>query len=400
MLKKELGRDLFTCFEHLKEYNNSLMINEDVRSEDALRYLKENINYKSSTDMEKKLCVLFDDAVSAIECSIPVVSPGLQVLEQRLVDKLSGDGNKSKGIIFVKTRLVAFALLNWLRCSASLEGLVNNPSVVIGCGQRNGLGGMPKAKQDREIRNFRNGDSNIIVATSVLLEGIDVPDCNFVINYGMPGNEITFMQARGRVRSRETGHDSWQYEIIVPHDQATMKERDMEKEKLMKDALLKVINQNKEEFDKQLVEIQQKILEEYNKMSTKNPAKDVTDDVKLFCKKCDVFACKAKDIKKCYTSYIVPDYTENLPNASFEAIEGAPSTGRCPGFDMIGKTVCKNCGFNWGKRARSEHGDFPLLKIANFRVEIGTLNGRRLYKSGLTFPTNWRNLILLHSKTE
>ena len=121
-------------------------------------------------------------------------------------------------------------------------------------------------------------------------------------------------------------------------------------------------------------------------MSTKNPAKDVTDDVKLFCKKCDVFACKAKDIKKLETSYIVPNYTENLPNASFEAVEGALSTGRCPGFDMIGKTVCKKCGFNWGKRARNKHGDFPLLKIANFRVEIGTLNGRRLYKKWADFP--------------
>ena len=141
MFKKELGRDLFTCFEHLKEYNNSLMINEDVRSEDALRYLKENINYKSSTDMEKKLCVLFDEAVSAIECSSPVVSPGLQVLEQRLVDKLSGDGKKSKGIIFVKTRLVALALLNWLESSTSLKVLANNPSVVIGCsGQSKGIG--------------------------------------------------------------------------------------------------------------------------------------------------------------------------------------------------------------------------------------------------------------------
>ncbi|XP_046849902.1 antiviral innate immune response receptor RIG-I-like [Xenia sp. Carnegie-2017] len=328
MCKKGLGRDIFTCFEHLKEYNNSLMINEDVRSEDALRYLKENINYKSSTDMEERLRVLFDDAVSAIECSSPVVSQGLQVLEQRLVEKLSGDGNKSKGIIFVKTRLIALALLNWLESTTSLKVLVNNPSVVIGCsGQSNGggdknspkflvlsfimfhSGGMSKAKQDQKIKNFRNGDSNVIIATSVLLEGIDVPDCNFVINYGMPGNEITFMQARGRVRSRETGGDGWQYEIIVPSEQAKRKKRDIEKEKIMKDALLKIENLNKNEFDefeRQLLKIQHKILEEYNKISTKNPAKNITDDVKLLCKKCGVFACKAKDIKKLMRTRKVP----------------------------------------------------------------------------------------------
>ena len=109
---------------------------------------------------------------------------------------------------------------------------------------------MPKAKQDSEIKNFREGDCNIIVATSVLLEGIDIPKCNFAINYGMPGNEITLMQARGRVRMN-VPYD-WQYDIIVSREQVMMKERDLRKEKLMKETIAKVKEISREDFEKEV----------------------------------------------------------------------------------------------------------------------------------------------------
>jgi ERCC4-related helicase len=110
--------------------------------------------------------------------------------------------------------------------------------------------GMAKASQDREIKNFREGECNVIVATSVLVEGIDIPKCNFAINYGMPGNEITFMQARGRVRANEP--KDWQYYIIVPRDQVMIKERDLRKEKLMKETITKVKRMSKEDFEKKV----------------------------------------------------------------------------------------------------------------------------------------------------
>ena len=109
---------------------------------------------------------------------------------------------------------------------------------------------MAKAKQDTEIKNFRDGDCNVIVATSVLLEGVDIPRCNFAINYGMPGNEITFVQARGRVRANMP--DDWQYDIIVQPGQVMIKERDLRKEKLMKEAIEKVTMKSDEDFKKQV----------------------------------------------------------------------------------------------------------------------------------------------------
>lgn len=141
LFSRELKRDNLSCAEHLKFYNNSLMMNNEVRTEDALQYLHESINLVASTEVEKKLREIFVNAVKLIEGdpSHTEPNPGLQKLESRLQEKLScNDGRKSKGIIFVRTRDSATALVNWMKNSQALKDLVKNPTSVIGCGQRNG----------------------------------------------------------------------------------------------------------------------------------------------------------------------------------------------------------------------------------------------------------------------
>ena len=143
--KEDHNRDILTCLEHLNFYNSSLMINDEIRAEDALRYLQENIQPiqpKQSTEVETKLQELFDQAVTVIRQGLEgsELNSGLKILKERLHEKLSCSGHDSKGIIFVRTRFVAEALVDWLEDSQSLRNLVKNPTSVIGCGQRNGKG--------------------------------------------------------------------------------------------------------------------------------------------------------------------------------------------------------------------------------------------------------------------
>lgn len=139
LLKEPLGRDIVTCLEQLNVYNSSLMVNDEVRSQDALRYLHENIDSEQSTDMEVELRKLFDSAVAAIEIEVSEPNPGLQTLQKNMHEKLPCD-KESKGIIFVRTRFVAQALVDWLKDLDDLKNLVKNPTSVVGCGQRNGKG--------------------------------------------------------------------------------------------------------------------------------------------------------------------------------------------------------------------------------------------------------------------
>ena len=59
---------------------------------------------------------------------------------------------------------------------------------------------MTQHEQDRVIKRFHTGEKNLLLATSVAEEGLDIKDCNYVIRYDMMGNEISTVQSRGRVR--------------------------------------------------------------------------------------------------------------------------------------------------------------------------------------------------------
>ena len=58
--------------------------------------------------------------------------------------------------------------------------------------------GMTKSEQNETVEKFRKGFYKILVATSIGIEGIDVPDCNIVLNYNFLGNEITKIQMKGK----------------------------------------------------------------------------------------------------------------------------------------------------------------------------------------------------------
>ena len=106
---------------------------------------------------------------------------------------------------------------------------------------------MTKVQQDEQIKKFRNGQYNVIAGTSVLVEGIDIQDCDFVINYGMPGNEITFVQARGRVRT------AGDFVIIVEPSEKEAKMQDLKKEKLMKEVIAKIEKMATNEFQQEVI---------------------------------------------------------------------------------------------------------------------------------------------------
>lgn len=49
---------------------------------------------------------------------------------------------------------------------------------------------MNESDQKKAIEKFRKGDCNILVATDIAQEGLDVPECNYVIRYEFVSNEI------------------------------------------------------------------------------------------------------------------------------------------------------------------------------------------------------------------
>ena len=75
---------------------------------------------------------------------------------------------------------------------------------------------------------------NLLIATDVAQEGLDMPKCNFVIRYNFVSNEIGTVQSKGRARAPNS-------ECYLIVDRGSVNERreyeNLEKEHLMLQAL-------------------------------------------------------------------------------------------------------------------------------------------------------------------
>jgi endoribonuclease Dicer len=56
--------------------------------------------------------------------------------------------------------------------------------------------------QEEKLTKFRTGKSNVLVGTSVVEEGVDIPKCNLVVMFDFPQNFRAFVQSRGRGRAK------------------------------------------------------------------------------------------------------------------------------------------------------------------------------------------------------
>lgn len=59
-------------------------------------------------------------------------------------------------------------------------------------------GGMEQKDRERSLLKFRNGTSQILVATDLAARGIDIPELKFIIHYELPLHEEEFIHRNGR----------------------------------------------------------------------------------------------------------------------------------------------------------------------------------------------------------
>jgi hypothetical protein len=61
------------------------------------------------------------------------------------------------------------------------------------------------------VVRFANGQVNVLVASEVLEEGIDIQKCNLIVKFDMPKNYRSYVQSKGRARFRSS-----KYFMMVP----------------------------------------------------------------------------------------------------------------------------------------------------------------------------------------
>lgn len=159
------------------------------------------------------------------------------------------------GLVFVEQRAVVVALAHFFNSDPELRAAYR-VGTFVGTSQslkrkRHVVDLVDPKNQQQTLEDFRNGNKNLIIATNVLEEGIDVSTCNIVICFDPPKNLKSFIQRRGRARKQQS-----KYVIMLSGDSMVSADPDrwQELEQTMREAYLNDLREIKTAEERELQE--------------------------------------------------------------------------------------------------------------------------------------------------
>ena len=170
-----------------REYLDRLEEEESGNKKSVRDFLRDN----RIRDLREKLAVMDE-----IHSKIGAV--------RRMVRERIRRDSESRVIVFANYRDTIASL------DESLEGLTGvTPVRFVGQSSRGGRKGLSAREQVRRLDEFRDGNANVLLATSIGEEGLDIPSADLVIFYEPVSSEIRTIQRRGRTGRKRLG------EVIV-----------------------------------------------------------------------------------------------------------------------------------------------------------------------------------------
>ncbi|TGZ78436.1 P-loop containing nucleoside triphosphate hydrolase protein [Ascodesmis nigricans] len=141
------------------------------------------------------------------KCDIEThVSAKVMKLIDVLLDEYKAEASREEfsGLVFVNQRVAVAAVAQIIREHPKTRETFKVGTVV---GSSDGGGkkvrliqDVVSSKRNNSLAKFREGELNLLVATSVIQEGVDIPDCHLVTCFDLPKILVEYVQRRGRAR--------------------------------------------------------------------------------------------------------------------------------------------------------------------------------------------------------
>ncbi|XP_025032771.1 probable ATP-dependent RNA helicase DHX58 isoform X2 [Python bivittatus] len=383
---KEFCQKTRVCALHLRKYNDALLTNETVRMIDAFNILDKFYQLECATKMltqtsEKYLVQIFNEnrlSLLALAEDSHYENPKLSKLQQVLRDQFQ-ELKSSRGIVFTRTRQSAYSLHQWVLDNQALCKLGIKTDVLIGASSSNQTTHMTQQEQQDVIHRFRKGALNLLFSTSVAEEGLDIPECNIVVRYGLMTNEIAMMQARGRARAPNSICSI----LAKTNSKEVARERLNETlETLMESAITWVQELPEKEYHLKIVKLQHEAMISRKLRDAKCEKQRQLhdpDSVRLCCLNCNMAVCHGSDLRKVENMHHV-NISSNFSLYYKTSLNHVSIAREFKDWKPGSSISCNKCGQAWGMEMIYRDFTLPVLAIKNFVVE--TPDGRQT-------PSKW-----------
>ena len=372
--------DEINAMEVLRYLARGLIIYMDLEKCDALEYLEECKEClpkgEPITEVQCKLQSRYCDLVVRLQAIVADPNPLLLKLEEIICKEMLGglSTDDSKAIVIVETQQQARSIFQWIKQRDALKDKIV-PHVVVGQGRDDG---MTKVEQVGNIKSMKVGDTNLLVATSILEEGVDIPKCNLVIRYQHVSNEIATVQVEGRARAENSTV------VTIVSSQAKMDQEycNQQRVKLIEEAVALI--PSTELLMPQLEHRQKVILSKKESMEhTTIPQQDSASNVKIECKVCRQHLCYGSDLRiynKVHHLVIDPAFESQVKVCEKEMKKNEME------FIRTHDTFCNGCNNDIGVMGiPSKRDTEKYFALARKNIQI-VINGKvRSLKS-------WKNL--------
>jgi len=217
-LLTELGKAaattfLRTCTRHYLSEPDSLCIPSSDLQERERLYMQDFLLRVQNADTTALLEKPLEQRLGDGEIS-PKVEKLIRILLSQWTPTFTG-------LIFVEQRATVAMLAQLLSAHPAVLAKYNIATFVGTSSNANRKDNIidlaqPRNQQDT-LDDLRVGKKNLVIATSVLEEGIDVSTCHCVICFDAPKNLKSFIQRRGRARRQDST-----YFIMLPDSSSTI----------------------------------------------------------------------------------------------------------------------------------------------------------------------------------
>ena len=296
-----------SVLDQLIVYSQSLMTYRDFRFDDALTVLKEIEEVQNRSPFEMLLNAVHKELMDKLTTLPKVPNPLLVHMESILLEQYFRNP-QSKGIFFVRAIKHTKYVTSWIKSSPALSRIIRAAPIT-----GHSRGGMEQSEQLRVLDAFRTGTYNLLASTSVLEEGLDVPECNYVIRYQNVSDEIAQVQAKGRARAE----NSRIYTVVSTHsnrDYWYLVQEEKQRIVNISIAALQMVALEQQICFKQrsFIEECDRKIQQMKLLRSKWPQ---SENVEVLCKKCNVLVCKGSDIFTYSLNNVDPHYV--IPSKTF-----------------------------------------------------------------------------------